>query len=106
MPRDGAARRLKVDAALTAERVRGLRDDGAARRLEVEATLAVERVRWLQEDGAARRLEVEAARAAERARGLREVAASLVGIFDMKVARRGFTPQSSTTKDAPWIQRR
>ncbi|CAN6252440.1 unnamed protein product [Urochloa humidicola] len=85
MPRDGAARRLELDAALAAERARGLREDGAARRLQVEATLAVERARGLREDGASGRLEVEAALAAERAWGLREAAASLVGVYDMEV---------------------
>ncbi|CAN6196343.1 unnamed protein product [Urochloa humidicola] len=62
MPRDGAARRLELDAALAAERARGLREDGASGRLEVEAALA-----------------------AERAWGLREAAASLVGVYDMEV---------------------
>ncbi|CAN6199408.1 unnamed protein product [Urochloa humidicola] len=61
MPRDGAARGLGAEAALAAERARGLREDGAARRLEVEAALAV-----------------------ERARGLRQAAASLSGVIDME----------------------
>ncbi|CAN6372747.1 unnamed protein product, partial [Urochloa humidicola] len=55
-----------------------------ARGLGAEAALAAERERGLREDGAARRLEVEAALAVERARGLRQEAASLIGEFDME----------------------